>query len=70
MYKKSFYYHLGWNLSMPKENYRSTIRYTTNQGRLFSIRFTFLQIVDSPETLKAIGGCFGLAGIVTAITLK
>ena len=64
------YYHLGWNLSMPKENYRSTIRYTTNQGRLFSIRFTFLQIVDSPETLKAIGGCFGLAGIVTAITLK
>ena len=55
---------------MPKENYRSTIRYTTNQGRLFSIRFTFLQIVDSPETLKAIGGCFGLAGIVTAITLK
>merc|ERR1719167_1982031 len=29
-----------------------------------------LQIVDSPETLKAVGGCFGLAGIVTAITLK
>ena len=55
---------------MPKENYRLTITYTTNHGRLFSIRVTFLQIVDSPETLKAIGGCFGLAGIVTAITLK
>ena len=68
--KSHSYYHLGWNLSMPKENYRSTIIYTTNPGRLFSIRVTFLQIVDSPETLKAIGGCFGLAGIVTAITLK
>lgn len=29
-----------------------------------------LQKVDDPEKLKAVSGCFGLAGIVTAITFK
>ncbi len=29
-----------------------------------------LQSVDDPELLKSAGGCFGLLGIVTAITLR
>eukprot|EP00092_Neocalanus_flemingeri_P004988 GFUD01005364.1.p1 GENE.GFUD01005364.1~~GFUD01005364.1.p1 ORF type:complete len:633 (+),score=187.91 GFUD01005364.1:112-1899(+) len=29
-----------------------------------------LQTVNDPDTLKGVGGCFGLAGIVTAITFK
>ena len=29
-----------------------------------------LQAVDDPDTLLAVAGCFGLAGIVTAITFR
>lgn len=29
-----------------------------------------LQVVDDPELLKAAAGCFGLLGVVTAVTLK